>query len=294
MAKSIAIYNNKGGVGKTTLSLFLSDFLSSITINKKKSKVLVMDFDPQASCANAVLGIEKVSEIINNSLTIPYILNAKLNQKKEIDISRFIFTREENNSTETKKTRLGNLDVMVSEPNLALSFDEKVSLKDSLKLARWMSNELAAEYDFIFVDLPGSISKVNKFSLVGAFLADNYVIPTEPNRLNVNALSGTLNMLDNIRTWKGRSSGYNLLGFVLNKADKRAKQFIAHKDDLNQFAKHKNCKIYKNVLPPTPKLSDASDDSMQFITLSDRYDSYYDNVRKLVIEITADLGFTKS
>lgn len=292
MVKSIAIYNNKGGVGKTTLALFLSDFLSSITINKKKSKVLVMDFDPQASCANAILGFGKVSEIINNSLTIPYLLNAKLNQKEEIDLSKFIFTRNENSSAATRKTRLGNLDVMVSEPNLALSFDEKASINDSLKLAHWIGAELATKYDFIFIDLPGSISKINKFSLVGAFLANNFVVPTEPNRLNINALSGTLNMLDNIKTWKGRSNNYNLLGFVLNKADKRTKQFKLHRDDLYHFAKLKNCKIYKSFLPPTPKLSDASDDSIEFITLSDRYDSYYKNVRDLVLEITADLGFT--
>ena len=158
MVKSIAIYNNKGGVGKTTLSLFLSDFLSSITINKKKSKVLVMDFDPQGSCANAILGLEKVSEITNKSLTLSYILNTRLNQKEDIDLSRFIFTREENNETKTRKTRLGNLDVMVSEPNLALSFDEKASIDDSLLLAQWIGAKLATKYDFIFVDLPGSIS----------------------------------------------------------------------------------------------------------------------------------------
>lgn len=294
MVKSIAIYNNKGGVGKTTLSLFLSDFLSSITINKKKSKVLVMDFDPQGSCANAILGLEKVSEITNKSLTLSYILNTRLNQKEDIDLSRFIFTREENNDTKTRKTRLGNLDVMVSEPNLALSFDEKASIDDSLLLAQWIGAKLATKYDFIFVDLPGSISKINKFSLVGAFLANYFIVPTEPNRLNINALSGTLNMLDNIRAWKKPGNGYNLLGFVLNKADKRAKQFKLHKDDLNHFAKIKNCKIYQNILPPTPTLSDASDDSIKFITLSDRYDNYYKHVRDLVIEITTDLGFIRN
>lgn len=253
-----------------------------------------MDFDPQASCANAVLGIEKVSEIINNSLTLPYILNAKLDKKEEPDLSKFIFTREENSETKTRKTRLGNLDVMVSEPNLALSFDEKASIDDSLELAHWIESELVAKYDFIFVDLPGSISKVNKFSLVGAFLAEYFIVPTEPNRLNVNALSGTLNMLENIKNWKGRRNNFKLLGFVLNKTDKRARQFKLHKDELNHFAKFKNCKIFKNVLPPTPKLSDASDDSIKFITLSDRYDSYYSNVRDLVIEIIKDLGFVKN
>ena len=36
MSKLIGIYNNKGGVGKTTLTLFLADFLSSLSyVNKE-------------------------------------------------------------------------------------------------------------------------------------------------------------------------------------------------------------------------------------------------------------------
>jgi len=293
MAKIIAIYNNKGGVGKTTLTLFLADFLSSTSIDKKKSRVLVIDFDPQASCSTALLGLEEVSKLKNNRLTLPVLLQAKLYGQGDTNLKGCIKTRQEDITKKTRKTKLGNLDVMLSEADAVLSFDEHVSSQDSLQLTEWLKTEINNDYDFVLVDLPGNLSKRNVFSLVGAFLADYFIIPTEPNRININALPATLKMLSSMNEWRGNSP-HKLLGFVLNKADKRTIQYKLHKDELTQFANRENCKIYSSILPPTPKLSNASDDSIEAFTLSDRYDTYYPNVRSLVMEILDDLGFHKT
>lgn len=291
MAKIIAIYNNKGGVGKTTLALFLADFLSSISINKKKSRVLVIDFDPQASCSTAILGLEHVTGLVNNNLTLPKALQIKSKNNSEVNLKKYISTRKENNDKKTKKVRLGNLDVIVPDANMALEIDKKTSLKESLAFAGWIKKELKNKYDFIFVDLPGSLSEINSFSLIGVFLAEYFIIPVEPNRINTNSIPPTLKMITSIEKWK-EGGKHKLLGFVLNKTDRRSRQYKLHKDELMQFANIAGCKIYNNVLPPTPKIADAADDSISYITLSGRYDSYYDNVRKLVLEIATDLGFT--
>ena len=297
MAKIICIYNNKGGVGKTTLTLFLSDFLSSITINKKRSRVLVIDFDTQNSCSNAILGLEKVLELKNKKLTLPYALIKQVKAiglpKEQVRLAKYIATREENRDLKTKKTKLGNIDIIVAEAEAALEFEENTSLKDSLSLAKWLREEVSDSYDFIFIDLPGNLSKRNGFSLIGAFLADYFIVPTEPNRINTNTIPSTIKMLNNIKEWRGDRK-YTLLGFVLNKADRRTKQYKLHKDELMQFANIAGCKIYSNILPPTPQLSNASDDSIEYFTLSDRYDTYYKNVRDIVIEIVKDLGFTEN
>ena len=291
MAKFIGIYNNKGGVGKTTLTLFLADFLSSMTIKGKKAKVLVMDFDSQSSCSNAILGLEKVNRYKNEGKTLSGFLKDKLFKSDRLSLDDVIFTREENRQKmkKSRKVRLGNLDVMISDASNALEFEESVSFEKVIKLSNWLYRKLSDRYDFIFIDLPGNISKRDSFSLVGAFMADFFIIPIEPNRINTNAIPMTKNILDNIKLWSKKD--FKILGFVLNKADRRTKQYKLHKDEITQFANMMECKIYENILPPTPKLADASDDSIEFITLADRYDNYYTNVRKLVIEILADLGY---
>ncbi len=296
MARIIGIYNNKGGVGKTTIALFLSDFISSILINKKKSRVLMLDFDTQNSCSNALLGLKRVAELKSSDLTLPraFIRYIKSPSSEDsIDLDKYIGSRLEKKDLKTRKTKLGNIDVIISDADSALEFEEGTSLADSILIAKWMREQLNEKYDFIFVDLPGNLSKRNGFSLVGAFLVDYFIIPTEPNRINTNTIPSTIKMLNNIKEWRGENK-YKLLGFVLNKADKRTKQYKLHKDELNQFANISDCKIYSSILPPTPKLSNASDDSIEYFTLSDRYDSYYKHVRNLVLEIIKDLGFTKN
>jgi len=292
MAKFIGIYNNKGGVGKTTLSLFIADFLSSITIKQEKSRVLVIDFDPQASCSNALLGIDKVSNIRNEGLTLPHAIMEQSHGSKCVNLEDYIFTREENSNYKTRKIKLGNLDVIISSPDVVTDFEEASSLKDSLQLSKWMKGQLSEKYDFVFIDLPGNLSKRNGFSLIGSFLVDFFIIPTELNRININAIPLTLQILDNIKEWRGNDSSFKLLGFILNKADKRTKQYRLHKDELVQFANIRGCKIFDSVIPPTPKLSNATDDSIENFTLSDRYDTYYNNVRSLVLEIVKELGFS--
>lgn len=291
MAKIIGIYNNKGGVGKTTLTLFLADFLSSMLVNQKKSRILVLDFDPQNSCASSALGLSQVSKQINQGLTIPKALMAQ-RQSTLGNINDYITTRSEKRNRRTGKARLGDVDVMTSDPEAAIEFDDNVSLDEAITLAAWLKQTLTRQYDFIFVDLPGNLSKHNRYSLVGAFFVDHLLIPTEPNRINSNAMPATLKMVNNLHEWSGTKKP-KVLGFVLNKTDRRTKQYKLHHDELTQFATIANSKIYDSVIPPAPTLANASDDSIDYVTLIDKYDNYYNNVRTLVIEIARDLGFKR-
>jgi len=215
----------------------------------------------------------------------------KHTELNSINIDDYIFSRKENKDFKTRKIKLGNLDIITSSPDLITEFEEISTLNDSLKLSKWLKNSLSDKYDFVFIDLPGNLSKRNGFPLIGAFLANYFIIPTELNRININAIPLTLQILDNIKDWRGEENKYQLLGFILNKLDKRSKQYKLHKDELAQFANISECKIFYNALPPTPKLSNAADDSIEYFTLSDRYDTYYSSVRNLVFEIVENLGY---
>lgn len=53
MAKVISIFNNKGGVGKSTIAWNLAD-----SLGRQDQHVLLIDFDPQCNLSVAMLGEE--------------------------------------------------------------------------------------------------------------------------------------------------------------------------------------------------------------------------------------------
>jgi cellulose biosynthesis protein BcsQ len=66
MAKLISVFNNKGGVGKSTICWNLADALG-----RRGSKVLLIDFDPQCNLSIAMLGEDLFMKAIP-TLNVPY------------------------------------------------------------------------------------------------------------------------------------------------------------------------------------------------------------------------------
>lgn len=69
--KTIAFFNNKGGVGKTTLVYHFSYMLAELG-----HKCLAVDLDPQANLTPMFLSDEKMSEVYENENERPTILEA--------------------------------------------------------------------------------------------------------------------------------------------------------------------------------------------------------------------------
>ena len=73
---------------------------------------------------------------------------------------------------------------------------------------------------------------------------------------------------------------------ILNKTDKRTEQYrsklplIFQKVDKGELPP-----IFENFLPDTSKLGTATDVTLDFHTLKGRFDTYYDNVRKIAREL---------
>ena len=222
MAKTIAVVNQKGGVGKTTSTVNLA-----ASIAAKGYKVLLVDIDPQGN-ATSGLGVNK-RELKISSYDV--LVNSMLIEKVMI------------------KTEFDNLWVLPSSMNLAGAEPELV---DMTRRESKLKNSLALikdSFDFIFLDCPPSLGLLTLNALCAA---DTVLVPIQ---CEYYALEGLSQLMATIRQVKRL---YNPLidveGVLLTMFDGRLNLTHQVVDELKKFFPRK---VYASVIPRNVKLSEA-------------------------------------
>ena len=149
MGRIIAIANQKGGVGKTTTAINLAAALA-----EAGQRVLGIDFDPQGNLSSGI-GIEK--ESIKNSV-YDLLING-------VDFYSVL-----------QETEIKNLDVLPTNVNLA---GAEIELQDEANRDTKLKEKIEAiraNYDFIIVDCPPSLSLLTINALTAA---DSVLIPIQ-------------------------------------------------------------------------------------------------------------------
>lgn len=288
--KTVAVYNNKGGVGKSTVTLFLADFFSSLKIAGRKARVLVMDFDGQASSAISLLGLNAVAKTRSEKCCLSHLLLRAKNGKQQ-RLGNYLKVRKKGYTT-TRKIPLGEMSVMTTERDSTIKLENSCDHKLCVKFAGHLKRSLSGGFDMAFVDLPANIDERNKLALTGLLLSDHILIPTESSRISLNSLGDTFGMIQYLRGMvPGNCDNTDIIGILLNKTDRRTKQYRRHNKELSDLAANHNTVVFKNFLPSAPALSTASDDSIGFSTLKERYSTHYDHVRKVAMELAEKCGY---
>ena len=158
-ALTVTIYNNKGGVGKTTTTVNLAGILTFLG-----KKVLVIDFDFNQQDLTSALGIPVSDGLVKKALT-----------DKNVDLKSAVVTYNFTN----KKLQLC-FDIIPADSELANNSDRELSelmrlyaLYDKLEFAR-------QDYDYILID---SSPNWRFNSKLPVYAADVILIPTKHNNL---------------------------------------------------------------------------------------------------------------
>lgn len=187
----IAVINQKGGVGKSSISVNLSYELSTL-----KKRVLLIDLDPQAHSTCIYNNTVHEEKTITEAL-----INRKINIRGIIDRAKI------NNKVIT------NLDIISSSLKLASSVDQINSLLYREQILFNHLQNIKKDYDYIIMDCPPTLGVL---AINAIYAATVILVPTNYGRYS---LEGMADLLDVIKEIKG-DSNYQLL-IIRNFMEKR-------------------------------------------------------------------------
>ena len=222
MARTIAITNQKGGVGKTTTAVNLSTSLAAF-----ERKTLLIDIDPQG---NSTSGLGFDVDSLEN--TIYEVLIGK------IDVHEAII------NTEIKYLNLlpANIRLSGAQIELVNLIDREKKLLDSVK-------DLENEYDFIFIDCPPSLGILTVNAMVAA---KSVLIPIQ---CEYYALEGVGQLLNSIRlVQKNLNPDLIIEGILLTMFDSRLNLSKQVAEEVRLYFENK---VYKTVIARNVKLGEA-------------------------------------
>ena len=190
MGKSIAIFNQKGGVGKTTTNINLAACLAI-----KGKKVLVLDIDPQGNTTSG-LGISKRG--LENTMYEVLIVDGY------------------NPENAIRSTAVKGLDIIPASVELAGAEVEMVQLEGREKRLKKALDKIRDLYDYIFIDCPPSLGLLTINSLTAV---DSVLIPIQCEFYALEGVSQLMSTIELVR--KSMNKNLEIQGVILSMFDGR-------------------------------------------------------------------------
>ncbi|TPG25008.1 ParA family protein [Variovorax guangxiensis] len=222
MAKIFCIANQKGGVGKTTTTVNLAAGLAKVG-----QRVLMIDLDPQG---NATMG----SGI----------------DKRQLEMTVYDVLLESASVAEARVTaEKCGYDVIGANRELAGAEVEMVALDRREKRLRTALAAVGAEYDFILIDCPPSLSLL---TLNGLCAAHGVIVPMQCEYFALEGLTDLVNTIKQVHA--NLNKNLQIIGLLRVMFDPR---ITLQQQVSEQLKAHFGDKVFDTVIPRNVRLAEA-------------------------------------
>ncbi len=223
MGKAIAIFNQKGGVGKTTTNINLGACLAM-----KNKRVLMLDIDPQGNSTSGV-GISK----------------------RDLDYTVYELLIDNNFKTKNaiRGTSIKGLDIIPASVDLAGAEIELVALEERERRLMNAIEQVRDEYDYIFIDCPPSLGLLTINSLTAV---ESVLVPIQCEFYALEGVSQLVNTIELIK--RNLNKNLEIEGVILSMFDGRTNLSA---QVVQEVKKYFGSKVYSTVIPRNIRLAEA-------------------------------------
>ncbi|MGI8474817.1 MAG: ParA family protein [Thermomicrobiales bacterium] len=222
VAVTVALANQKGGVGKTTSAVNLSVLLA-----RHGLRVLLVDFDPQGN-ATSSLGVDKrtldatVYDVLVGGLATADVVMADVRER---------------------------LDLLPSTPTLAGAEVELVGIAKRERALLRALTQVKGRYDVILMDCPPSLGLLTVNALTAA---DFVLVPIQCEFLALEGLGQLITTIDLVK--RQLNPSLDVLGVLMTMYDARTRLSASVVEEVRRYFPHR---IFRTLVPRSIRLAEA-------------------------------------
>lgn len=230
--KIVCVFNQKGGVGKTTTNVNLAAYVA-----QKGFRVLVIDIDPQGNTTSG-FGVDK--ESLENTTYDLLLSDAAIT------------------STIIPMESMENISIIPSNMDLAGADIELATMPDRERILKKKLEAVAEDFDYVFIDCPPSLGLLTINALTAAH---SVIIPMQCEYYALEGISQLVKTINLVK--KGLNKDLEIEGVVLTMFDGRRNLQIQVAEELKSYFGEL---VYENTIPRNIRLAEAPSHGMPIAT----------------------------
>lgn len=234
--KIVCVFNQKGGVGKTTTNINLCSYIAMLGY-----KVLAIDIDPQGNTTSG-LGIDKrkLDKSIYDVITTDISLKDIIKQSELVE----------------------NLYVAPAKMNLAGAEIEIIGVEGRELILKNKIKDLENEFDFIFLDCPPSLGMLTINALA---CCESVLIPIQCEFYALEGVGQLINTINLVK--KSLNKSLEIEGVIMTMYDSRTN---LSNEVYKEVEKYFNDRVYKSTIPRNIRLAEAPSFGLPIMLYDDK------------------------